>query len=111
MNGLKTCRKWDCTKKSLTHVNVLSIALSAVGMLGVSVKMTVPFAVLGATEAAGAALTELAIVGLSAKVEGGGAIAGMDWLDKTGNVCISDNSVLAAQRPVSVWRTWVASQF
>jgi hypothetical protein len=97
-----------------THFVVLSLALSAVGVLGAAVTTTIPFAVLGAAEAVGAAATELAILGLSIEattIEGAvntDNSATQSARSAPGNVCISNNTLLTAQRPISAWRIWVA---
>lgn len=88
--------------------------------------MAMPFAVLGAVEAAGAAVTELAVAGLSAEAlvgAGAGAMIGIGMVGTTaaivpndmtrnsksmpGSVCISEDGAYAGQRPISAWRTWV----
>jgi hypothetical protein len=92
--------------------------------MGVAMTAAMPFAVLGVIEVAGAAATELALVGLSAEAlagAGAGAMIGIGMVGTTAALLSSDSertskhmSVLCfsedftPQRPISAWRTWVA---
>jgi hypothetical protein len=95
--------------------------------MGVAITVAMPFAVLGVIEVAGAAATELAVVGLSAEAlagAGAGAVIGIGMVGTTAalvsgdskripthmpaNVYLSEDFMPIAQRPIAAWRTWVA---
>jgi hypothetical protein len=103
--------------------------LSAVAVLGVAATVAMPFAVLGAVEAAGVAVTELAVAGLSAEAlgaAGAGAVVGVSSLGATAvllpdtpgqkshpmslSLSCSEDAMSTHQRPISSWRSWVAPE-
>ena len=92
--------------------------------MGLAISVAMPFAVLGAIEAAGATITELAILGgISAEAlasVGAGAVIGAGMVGATALVhndlkaqeeeimpISTTTNVLAVQRPISAWRSWV----
>ena len=103
--------------------------LSAVGVLGAVITVAMPFAVLGAVEAAGVAATQIAL-GVSVEAVAGasaGAILGVGMIGTTAAVVdnsppqqrktLSSNVLLnnedyisTSQRPISGWRTWASEQ-
>jgi hypothetical protein len=93
-------------------------------MLGVAITFAMPYAVLGAVEAYGAAITEIAVLGFSAEAlagAGAGAAIGLGLVGTTAalvpgspngkamptNTAMSEDYLVTAQRPISGWRTWV----
>eukprot|EP00539_Tryblionella_compressa_P021454 CAMPEP_0178888450 /NCGR_PEP_ID=MMETSP0747-20121128/17178_1 /TAXON_ID=913974 /ORGANISM="Nitzschia punctata, Strain CCMP561" /LENGTH=223 /DNA_ID=CAMNT_0020557761 /DNA_START=50 /DNA_END=721 /DNA_ORIENTATION=- len=101
--------------------------LSAVGVMGVALTVAMPFAVLGAVEAVGATVTELAFLGLSAEAlagAGAGAMIGVGMVGTTAafvgddptkskpmptHASLTEDYVAGSHRPISGWRTWVSS--
>ena len=96
--------------------------------MGVAVTVAMPFAVMGALEAASVAATELAVAGLSAEAlgaAGAGAVVGVSSLGVTAallpdtpgrkphtmslSLSKSEDSMGTHQRPISAWRTWAAA--
>uniref|UniRef100_A0A7S4AK01 Fascin domain-containing protein n=1 Tax=Pseudo-nitzschia australis TaxID=44445 RepID=A0A7S4AK01_9STRA len=89
------------------------------GAVGLAISLAMPFAVLGAIETAGAAVTELALLGTSVEALAGavaGAAIGAGVVGKAAaqkekspselsNGQWEDN--IAAQRPISAWKSWI----
>ena len=102
------------------------VALVFIGALGLAVTVVMPFAVLGAIEAAGATITEMALLGISAEAlagVGAGAAIGAGMVGTAAALVPNDSRAqssklsgsadtpkeynLAAQRPISGWKSWI----
>lgn len=99
-------------------------ALGAAGAVGIALTVAMPYAVLGAMEAAGWAATELSILaGFSAEAVagmGGGALLGVGVLGTTAAVVkdeidgrklnasteVKGDYLIGVHRPISAWRNW-----
>ena len=109
------------------HLKLILIALFFIGAMGLAITIAMPFAVLGAIEAVGATITELALLG-GVSVEalaslGAGAAIGVGMVGATAALMPNDSNLnseemttttsdlpneytFVAQRPISGWKSW-----
>lgn len=108
------------------HLKLILIALFFIGAMGLAITIAMPFAVLGAIEAVGATITELALLG-GVSVEalasvGAGAAIGVGMVGATAALMPNDSNLkseemstttdlpngynFVSQRPISGWKSW-----
>ena len=109
-----------------THLELILLALAFVGAMGLAITIAMPFAVLGAIEAAGATITQIALLG-GVSVEalasvGAGVGIGVGMVGTTAALMPNDANIqsdgvtmttdlpkvynFVAQRPISGWKSW-----